>query len=150
MITDAEFQAILDDESKRIEGDISWSNDEFHSPAQKFQVPVLTASGDPLRLNGWYNRYTGKLSFTLIRQDTGRIYGLDIGFSHGRQQSTGVYAKHKHHWSEARRDKNIYYPDDITASVEHPVEVWQQFCTEARIEHKGMLREPQVQGILDL
>ena len=150
MITDTEFQAILDDESKLIEGDILWSRDEFHSPAQEFRVSVHTAMGDPLQLNGWYNPYAGKLSFTLLRQVTGRIYGLDIGFNHGRQESTGLYAKHKHRWSESRKDKNVYDPEDITASVTRPVEVWQQFCVEARIEHQGTLREPQVQGGLRL
>ena len=83
MITDAEFQAILDDESKRIDDDIVWTRDEDHSPAREFRVSVQSDSGDPLQINGWYNPLAGKLTFTLLRQGTGRIYGLDIGVTHG-------------------------------------------------------------------
>lgn len=145
MITNEEFQAIIDDESKRIEGDISWSEDEDHSDAREFRVAVHSDSGEPLQINGSYNAYSGKLCYTLLRQGTGRIYGLDLGISHGRQNPTGLYAKHKHRWSEARRDKEIYDPPDITASVNRPVEVWHQFCAEARINHHGTLHEPPMQ-----
>ena len=144
MITDEEFQAIIDDDSKRIEGDISWSGDEYYSHAREFRVAVHSDSGESLQINGRYNAYSGKLSFTLLRQGTGRIYGLDLGVSHGRQNPTGMYAKHKHRWSEARKDKDVYEPPDITAPVDRPVEVWHQFCAEARIDHQGTLRDPPV------
>ncbi len=145
MITNSEFEVILNDASKRIEGDIKWVDDEFHSPAQEFRVPVLNDLDEPLQMNGWYNPYSGKLVFTLLRRGTMRIYGLDLGISHGRQEPAGVYAMHKHRWSEARKDKNIYVPEDITATIEDPVEVWKQFCVEAKIEHHGTLEQPQIQ-----
>ena len=150
MISDTEFEAILTDGTKRIDGDISWSEDEDHSPAQVFRSAIHSDSGETLHINGWYNPYAGRLSFTVLRQGTGRIYGLDLGVSHGRQNPSGTYAKHKHRWTEARKDKNIYDPPDITASAERPVEVWRQFCVEARIKHEGTLHEPQVQAGLDL
>ena len=149
MITDAEFRAILDDDSKRIEGDISWKEDEDRSHALEFRVSVNSDSGDPLQINGWYNHFAGKLTFTLIRQGTGRIYGLDIGVTHGRER-TGLSAMHKHRWSESRRDKNIYYPSDITAPVNRPVEAWEQFCAEARIDHQGAMHAPGIQGDMGL
>ena len=31
-----------------------------------------------------------------------------------------------------------YAPEDITATVENPVEVWDQFCREAGIQHNGL------------
>ena len=148
MITDQEFQAIIDDDSKWIEGDISWFEDEYHSHAREFRVAVHSGSGEPLQINGRYNAYSGKLSFALLRHGTGRIYGLDLGVSHGRQNPVGMYAKHKHRWSEARKDKDIYEPSDITAPVDRPVEVWDQFCAEAGIDHQGTLHDPPVR--LDL
>jgi len=33
-------------------------------------------------------------------------------------------------------------PDDITAPVYDPVAVWEQFCREAGIEHRGKLAPP--------
>ncbi len=96
MITDTEFQTILQDESKLIEGDITWATDEDHSPAMEFRVSVLSDGDHPLYLNGWYNPHAGKLVFTLLRRDTGRIYGLDMGITHGRQNPSGTYEKHKH------------------------------------------------------
>jgi len=49
-MTEAEFQAILGDASKRIEGDIAWSDDEDHSPAVEFRANILSDNGYPLVL----------------------------------------------------------------------------------------------------
>lgn len=53
-----------------------------------------------------------------------------------------VGERHKHRWSERFRDKEAYAPGDITASPAQPVEVWTQFCAEARIEHRGRMIPP--------
>ena len=36
-LTDAEFASILGDEEKRIRNDITWAEDEDHSPAWEFR-----------------------------------------------------------------------------------------------------------------
>ena len=41
-LTSAEFEAILDDTSKRIDGDIAWQEDEDHSPCVDFRAEVTT------------------------------------------------------------------------------------------------------------
>ena len=57
---------------------------------------------------------------------------------------------HKHRWTAEFRDKQAYVPKDITATWDRPLEVWQQFCAEARIDHRGTLGEPSVQQPLPL
>ncbi len=67
MITENEFKDILSDTTKRIEEDITWFDDEDHSPAKEFRARVINDNGDSLHLKGWFNPYSGKLSYTLIR-----------------------------------------------------------------------------------
>lgn len=40
MLTQREFEAILADESKRIEDDIVWREDPEHSPAREFRAEL--------------------------------------------------------------------------------------------------------------
>lgn len=141
-LTTAEFAAIMDDGTKRIVGDIAWSEDEDHSPALEFSGKVLSESGWPLFVRGSYNRLAGALTFALILKSEGRIYALDLGKDHHNPQCTRVGEKHKHRWAEAFRDKEAYSPDDITAPVSDPVSVWRQFCAEAGIVHEGHLAQP--------
>ena len=44
-LTDREFAAILSDDTKRIEEDLTWAEDEDHSPAFEFRVNVDSTSG---------------------------------------------------------------------------------------------------------
>ncbi len=61
-LTNAEFAVILGDASKRIEGDIVWSEDEDRSPAQVFRAEVESTAGWPLFVQGRYNRPAGSLT----------------------------------------------------------------------------------------
>jgi len=150
-LTTTEFAAILEDTSKRIEGDIAWSEDEDHSPALEFTGKVLSDSGWPLFVRGSINSTAGCLTFALILKSEGRIYALDMGKDHHNPQCNQVGEKHKHRWVETFRDKEAYASDDITAAVSDPVSVWKQFCAEAGIIHDGRLAEPPViQGELFL
>lgn len=57
---------------------------------------------------------------------------------------------HKHRWSESTADKEAYVPKDITATVDDPVTVWEQFCAEASITHEGRLATPiRAKGLFD-
>jgi hypothetical protein len=73
MITQREFDAILGDTSKRIEGDLDWREDADHSPAREFRVEVTSDSGWPLFVVGRYNPCAGTLSYPLIDRGAGHI-----------------------------------------------------------------------------
>lgn len=148
-LTQTEFEALLNDSTKAISGDITWVEDEDHSPSVEFRVDVSSETGYPLSVRGSYNPLAQALTFVLIHRGVGRIYGLDLGKDHHNPSCDFVGEPHKHRWTEAQRDKEAYRPDDITANVTNPVAVWEQFCAEAQIEHKGRLcAPPPVQGEL--
>lgn len=123
-LVNSEFESILADGSKRIEGDIVWKEDEDHSPAVEFRAEVLSAVGWPLFIRGSYNRLAGTLTYALILKSEGRIYALDLGKEHHNPTCSQVGEKHKHRWTEQYRDKDAHVPKDITASVTDPCSVW--------------------------
>ena len=120
-LTDSEFAAILEDESKHVRGDIVWREDEDHSPALEFRVDVESTNGWPLLLKGRYNPVAGTLTYALILKTSGRVYGLDLGKDHHNPSCERVGEKHKHRWSERYGDKETYAPADLSAPVSDPV-----------------------------
>jgi hypothetical protein len=141
-LTQAEFEALIADSSKRIDGDISWAEDEDHSPAVEFRAEVASTPGYPLFVRASFNALARTLSYALIHRATGRIYALDLGKDHHNPSCTNVGEKHKHSWTESMRDKEAYVPSDITAPTSDPLTVWKQFCAEASITHSGQLHSP--------
>jgi hypothetical protein len=138
----ADFEALLNDTTKRVAGDITWAFDEDHSPSVEFRMEVQSDVGYPLFVKGSYNALAEALSYTLIHRGSGRIYALDLGKDHHNPVCTFTGAKHKHRWNEPVRDKEAYVPDDITAPATDPVSVWRQFCAEAKIKHDGVMYSP--------
>jgi hypothetical protein len=140
-VTEAEFQAILSDTTKRVAGDLSWRRPEDgHATALAFRADIENAPQQPLLVKVWYNRVVPTLSFSLIHRPTGRIYGLDIGPEHHNPSCTHIGSDtHKHVWTDAVRDKHAYRPEDITARADQPNLAWEQFCREANITHDGVL-----------
>lgn len=138
----SEFEKLITDETKRINGDISWSEDEDHSPTVEFRVEVTSQMGYTLFVKGSYNALAQALTFALIHPSFGRFYALDMGKDHHNPSCVNVGEKHKHRWNEQLRDKEAYVPQDITASVTDPVSVWQEFCIESRITHDGVMHSP--------
>ena len=145
--SNGEFEALINDPAKRIKDDIAWQEDEDHSPSVEFRVEVQSDTGWPLFVRGRYNPLIPSLSYVLIRLDIGRIYGLDLGKDHHNPQCNQVGETHKHRWNEPFRDKEAYKPEDITASAGEPVEVWKQFCAEAKINHTGRMQPPPPQQL---
>lgn len=141
-LTDAEFETILEDASKRIVGDLVWSEDEDHSPAWEFRAEVMTEAGWPLFVRGSYNPLIPALSYVMILKTVGRVYGLDLGKAHHNPTCETPGEKHKHRWNERFRDKEAYVPDDIKAEAFNPIDAWRQFCSEAKLVHEGELRLP--------
>ena len=141
-MTQAEFEALLADATKRIEEDISWLGDEDRSPGLEFRAEVISDPGFPLFIKGWYNREAQTLSYALIHRGVGRIYGLDLGRNHHNPSCVYIGERHKHSWNDLVRDKDAYVPEDITAPVNDPVGVWREFCQEAKINHTGVMHQP--------
>ncbi len=144
-LTQTEFEAMLNDATKCIVGDIAWQMDEDHSPCLDFRAEVLSGSGWPLFVRGSLNPLIPALSYMLILKTEGRVYGLDMGKDHHNPQCQQVGECHKHRWTEQLRDKEAYVPVDIAASPAQPVDVWLQFCAEAGIDHRGRMLPPPPQ-----
>ena len=139
-----EYEAIIRDTSKRIAGDIRWEGGASSS-SESFRISVDSDEGYPLFVKGWFNPNSGKLSFAIIHSRVGRIYGLDLGAEHRNPDGDFVGEKHKNYWKPGCRDKWAFIPEDITATWDQPVLAWQQFCREARLDHRGRLYQPAVQ-----
>ena len=148
-LSQQEFKAIVAAERKRIEGDIHWGSDQ-HSTAMSFRTDIDSDEGYPLFLQGWYNPYSGKLSFAIVYRGVGRIYGLDLGAAHINPDGASVGETHKNYWDPGFRDKWAYEPEEITHCWRRPVEVWTQFCAEAKLKQRGILHPPRVQGAMTL
>jgi hypothetical protein len=142
MLSQDEFEAILSDPTKQIEGDILWREDDDHSPTVEFRAEIISEPGYPLVVKGSYNPLAPALSYVIIHRNVGRIYALDLGKDHRNPTGERVGEKHKHRWREDCRDKWAYVPPDVTALVTEPLEVWQQFCIESNIIHTGKLNRP--------
>jgi hypothetical protein len=149
--TETDMAVLLADQFKCILADIAWSADEDHSPAVEFFVNVENSPGYPLIVRGSFNHEAETMTFALVHRGVGRIYGLDLGKEHKNPSDNKLVGElHKHRWTDAYRDKVAYRPDDITAGVDDPVEVWKQFCQEAGINHAGTMRHPKPQrGLFD-
>ena len=141
---DADYKAIIDDEAKSITANIVWHDAPDGSTAQEFRVNVDYPNADAMFIKGRYNPSAGKLSYTLVMQSVGRIYGLDLGASHRNPNGVRVGDTHKNYRAEGARDNWAYAPEDITASWESPVEVWRQFCAEANIRYTGIMPLPPI------
>ena len=138
----ADFEALLADQTKVIVGDIRWADDEDHSPSVEFRVEVDSETGHPIFIRGSYNALAQTLTYALIHRASGRIYALDLGKDHHNPDCQNVGERHKHRWREPVRDKEAYVPLDVIAPVNNPLQVWEQFCVEASINHHGIMHPP--------
>lgn len=141
-MTDSEFTALLADASKSVVGDLFWEPDCDHGPAVEFRAEVAVRTGEPLWVKGSLNRAAGKLTYALIHRTHGCLYRLDLGQEHHNPTCEMVGDPHKHRWQSGLRDKVAYAPPDITATLDDPIGVWQQFCQEANLRHRGALAAP--------
>lgn len=146
--TESMLDEILRDNTKTIEGDISWVDDEDHSPAVEFHAEISSTSGHPLIVRGSFNPFAKALTFAIIHARCRRVYALDMGKDHPNPDGISVGEKHKHKWTDRFKDRWAYSPDDITQPATSPTEVWVQFCAEAGIVHKGIMSEPNLRQSL--
>ena len=143
MLTQQEFDDILADTSKRIEGDIVWTPDDRHNGAAEFRAAVLSDAGYPLFIAGWHRPQTASLTYALVYGGARRIYAINFGHLHTNPSSgERVGTKHKHYWTEDFQDRMAYNPHDVTEPWHRPIAVWRQFCAEAGIDHRGPMYSP--------
>lgn len=147
MLNQADFEVIISDASKCIDGNITWQTNPQHALWVNFRAEIDSVSGYLLLIQGSYNPIIDALGYHLIHPPYGRIYGLDLGKEHKNPDGSRIGEKHKHRWSEIYRDKRAYVPPDITAPASDPVKVWQQFCQEAAITHNGIMEHPPDQQL---
>jgi hypothetical protein len=119
-----EFETLINDPSKHVPRDITWMEDEDHSPTVEFRVEVESDAGYPLFIKGSYNALAAAATFALIHRGCGRIYPLDLGKDHHNPDCNFIGERHKHRWKESVRDKDAYEPTDIKAPVTDPVSLW--------------------------
>jgi hypothetical protein len=143
--TETELAAILADTTKAIDGNITWVEDEDHSPTSEFRVEIVSEAGYPLFVRGSFNRLAQALTFAIIHASRRRIYALDLGKDHHNPSCDNVGEKHKHSWTDQFRDKFAYEPTEITQPATSPVAVWKEFCAEAKITHQGVMHAPPAQ-----
>ncbi len=149
ILSQKDFETIIKDQSKSISEDIAWQT-SGNTYAMEFRVEVETRDCYPIFLKGWYNPYSWKLSYAIIHRGVGRIYGLDLGAEHRNPDGRLVGETHKNYWREGFRDKWAYSPEDVTEPWSRPIGVWEQFCKEARIAHKGQMSRPVDQWRLSI
>ena len=142
-LSQQEYDDIIADRSKRIDDNIVWEGIQ-NSSAREFRIDIDSDQGHPIFLKGWYNPYSGKLSYAIIHRSVGRIYGLDLGADHRNPDGQSVGEKHKNYWVPGFRDKWAYVPPDITETWDRPADVWSQFCDEAKLTHLGTMIPPTV------
>lgn len=143
-LTDAEFEAILDG-PKLIYGDIHWEVKDASGIRVSFEAGVEYQGSSRLYVAANHNQRTPTLSYALILEGEGRIYGLDISSrGHRNSKSKGDRAgpKHKHRWDGHKQDVFAYETEDITAPASDPEAAWKQLCREARITHNGRMHPP--------
>ena len=141
-LQEADVVAIIADTTKVVQSDIVWRPDESIRGAQQFRVRVSSAERNDLVLRGWFNHHSGKLSYTLLTPQVGRIYGLDLGANHNNENGERLIGTHKVRWTPEDQDKRAYVPEDITAEWWESVVVWEQFCAEANLTHTGTMIGP--------
>ncbi len=128
-LSQVEYEDIIKDTTKegyhqRITEDISWEGGS-NSRAKEFRIDIDSGEGYLIFVKGWFNPFSGKLSYAIIHRTVGRIYGLDLGADHCNPDGEFVGEKHKNYWVPDSRDKWAYVPEDITETWNHPVAAWE-------------------------
>lgn len=143
ILSQREFEDIINDQTKKIADDITWKGDTETSEIVKFRALIESEEKYPIFVDGSYNRFLERVSYKIIHKKAGRIYGLDIGKDHRNPDGEMTGELHKHRWTEEYRDKWAYVPDDILSPASRPEKVWKEFCQEAKIIFEGNIESPR-------
>jgi hypothetical protein len=144
-VTKGEFDSLLANRNKRIDGDIKWGESKGIPNVFDFRVTVFSTTGYALVIKGSHNRLLNKTSFTLFNQKVGRIFSVDFDRSHGDAGNC-----HLHRWNGSKCIVLKATATPQTAS--NPLSLWKWFCEQAGISHNGNLanlpEQPPVQASL--
>ena len=142
-LNQAEFEAILADDSKRIVGDVVWLPDPDKLGALRFEASVTWDDDRPLWISGFYRPSNRKLSYSL-RLGRTRIAGIDFGrnIGHTNRDRNRLLGSHLQWRSESAGRAEAYpVPSDMPDWSE-PLAVWRRILARLGIVHQGELAEP--------
>ena len=147
-LSQAEFDAILADDSKRIIGDLAWYRIPEQPDAARLDAEIVSQGSLPLQVAGWFRPTQRKLSYSLLLEDR-RIAGIDFGrnLSHRNQDGTRLVGAHWQFWSAAHERAEAYPLPAGTPTWDRPLEVWAQFCSRLGIMHEGAMSPPPLEEL---
>lgn len=137
-----DIDAILDDPSKTIEGNIQWLPDPNHPSAWIFHAPVAHSGETPLVAHGTLQPGQDRLSYLLVLRAVGRVFGICWGYRHLNPSGETVPGPHIHRWTSEHLDRRVEPLGDAGDGASDPIAAWRQFCTRANIVHRGALHPP--------
>ena len=142
-LTQAEFDAILAEDSKRIVGDIVWLVVSGHSDAKWFKASVLSKTNDNLVVEGYFRPSKRKLGISLIVVGE-RVAGIDFGSNirHRNVSGTRFEGAHLQLWSAAAGAAEAHPLPRGVPGWNQPVEVWEWLCDLLGIVHVGKMLWP--------
>jgi len=137
-VTRREAQAILADNSKRIEGDIVWAQHPDINFAVRFRVRVQCAVDPDIQIAGYYNRENNKLYLNMFRRSDGKPFvRLCMESGHHNPACTEAGDPHLHEWDDDEGDKIAgAVTFDTSGSTQ---QIWREFCAWTGITHEGVL-----------
>lgn len=142
-LSQAEFEAILADDSKRIVGDIVWESAGGHADARRFDVHVSSDAGRDLVVQGYFRPSKRKLALSLIAAGR-RVAGVDFGSNvrHRNLSGTRVTGPHLQFWSEQTGEVEARPLPEAAPDRDQPAEVWAWMCERLGILHLGDMIPP--------
>lgn len=142
-LSQAEFEAIIADQSKRIIGDIAWIEAGGHSDAKRFRASVRSDTIRNLVVEGYFRPSKKKLGFALIAGDE-RIAGVDFGDNVRHRNLSGpqLAGAHLQLWSAAAGRAEAYPLPPNMPDWNQPVAVWAWLCDILGMVHTGRMLPP--------
>jgi hypothetical protein len=135
-----EFEALRDLDGKILRGDIRFSRSRATSPLLVAEIAIENPQNRDMRMVLHYNTETDSKTINVVVTGLGPICRLDIGGTeHGE-----VGRHHKHSLQTERcPSQNLRHADardDLAGRTFR--DVFDDFCEQARIEHRGTMFEP--------
>lgn len=142
-LSQADFESIIADDSKRIVGDIVWRRTRSHIPAFELSASIQSDFYSELRVAAWHRPDNSRLTLTLLYRNL-RIAGLDYGpnVAHTNRDGSRLVGAHFHVWDAEAGSAEAQSPVQFTAGPRQIDQTWRQFCAELRIVHLGDLVLP--------
>ena len=142
-LSQAEFDAILTDDSKRIVGDIVWVADSGHFDAKWFKASVFSNANANLTVEGYSRPSKRKLGISLIVLGH-RVAGIDFGSNirHRNVSGTRFEGAHLQLWWAAAGAAEAHPLPRGAPGWNQPVEVWIWLCDLLGIVHVGEMLSP--------